>query len=376
MKSFLTLIMVAIIGGAVAQPTNQVNTYNYLKKGQLEKAMNAIDEASEHEKTMNDPKTWFYRGQTYKRLGTTQKAEYKKLAEDPLGEAADSFEKCLELDAKGRYTEKVLRELGEMENLLLNAGASSYNNKEYEQALLQFQRTVIIADRLQFTDSMAIYYAGISAAELKRYETAVKYFKRSIEIGYRGAAAYSRLAKIYFAQDDLAMATQTLTEGMEKYPKDKTLMVDMTNYYLDKEDFKGAEKMLKSILERDPDNAVFHFYLGSIYDKGTQFDLAEREYGKATQLDSAYFDAFYNLGALHYNQGVEAFNLANNITDQARYKTMKDKAVGKFEKALPLLEKAHFLNEEDKATMISLMQIYARTNRTKKYDSINAKLNN
>lgn len=376
MKNILTVAFVAISVVAMAQPNNQVNTYNYLKRGQLDKAQEAIDLATEHEKTSSDPKTFYYRGQTYKMIAATQKAEYKKLTEDPLGEAVDAFERCLEVDTKGKYTDKVLKELGELENQLLNYGANQYNAKEYEKALLAFQRTVDVATKLNFTDSLAVYYAGISAAELKRWETAAKYFQMSADIDYRGASTYSRLAKVYFAMDSTDQAVSTIQKGMMKYPEDKTLMVDMTNYFLDKDDMRGAEKMLKGILDKDPTNAVFRFYLGSIYDKGQRYDEAIREYTKAIENDSVYFDAFYNLGALHYNQGVEHFNLANNLNDNAKYQAENKKAVDRFKLAQPMLEKAHLLNETDKNTMISLMQIYARLKMTTKYDTMKAKLDN
>lgn len=376
MKRIFTIALIASGTLAIAQPNEQVNTYNYLRKGELDKAQKSIDLAAENEKTSGDPKTFYYRGQTYQMIASTKKTEYVKLHEDPLGEAADAFERCLELDTKGKYTDKVLKALRELENQMLNSGATAYNEKKYEKALTAFQRTVEISEKLQFTDSLAIYYAGISASELKRWETAAKYFNMTTKIGYRGAPTYSRLAKVYFEMDSVKLAVETIEKGMARYPSDKTLMVDMTNHFLNTNDLKGAEKMLKSILENDPDNAVFRFYLASIYDKGQQYDNAIREYQRAIANDSVYFDAFYNLGALHYNHGVESFNLANNLVDQKKYEAEMKRANDKFELALPLLEKAHLLNDTDKPTMISLMQIYARTKRTNKYDAMSAKLNN
>ncbi|MDZ7774162.1 MAG: hypothetical protein U5L09_00425 [Bacteroidales bacterium] len=49
----------------MAQNHKVVSAYNYLRKGQLDKAMEAIEPATEHKKTENDAKTWYYRGNVY-----------------------------------------------------------------------------------------------------------------------------------------------------------------------------------------------------------------------------------------------------------------------------------------------------------------------
>ena len=66
--SFLIVIAVMLTSLVFAQSVKVQSTVNYLKNRLLDKAKEAIDDASVHEKTLNDPKTWYYKGTVYLEL--------------------------------------------------------------------------------------------------------------------------------------------------------------------------------------------------------------------------------------------------------------------------------------------------------------------
>src|SRR5688500_6586982 len=68
-----------------------------LQDGNLAEAKENIDAATTYEMTMNDGKTWSYRGLIYAALDTTSKAEFKALAKEPLTTAVESFVKADQL---------------------------------------------------------------------------------------------------------------------------------------------------------------------------------------------------------------------------------------------------------------------------------------
>jgi len=103
---------------------------------------------------------------------------------------------------------------------------------------------------------------------------------------------------------------------------------------------------------------------------------AETDYKKAIELKPDYFDALYNLGVLYNNHGVVLSKLADQITDNAKYKTANDLALAEFTKALPVLEKALQVSPKDRNTMYALKQIYARTQQPDKVKEINERLKN
>jgi tetratricopeptide (TPR) repeat protein len=146
------------------------------------------------------------------------------------------------------------------------------------------------------------------------------------------------------------------------------------NHYLLNGKFQEAENNLKLALENEPDNKQLHFSLGVVYDNLGDSEKAIKAYEDAIAIDSDYFDAIYNLGALYFNKGVEMNNAANDITDNKKYAEAREEAKQVFIKSKPYLEKAHGLDESDLGAIQSLSQLYALLNETENYQAMKAKL--
>ena len=131
-------------------------------------------------------------------------------------------------------------------------------------------------------------------------------------------------------------------------------------------------------IQNDPKNATFFFARGSIQDQQGMFEKAESDYMKAIEIKPDFFDAIYNLGALYFNKGAEVYNSANDLPlkEEAKAKVLRTEAENLFQKALPYLEKAEQMSPNDKSTLLSLKNIYARTKQTEKYNAVNEKLKN
>ena len=76
-----------------AQSGTVTNAVLYRQSGELDKAKSKIDEACLHEKTSMKTKTWYYKGWIYMDIYTTDKAEYKNLANNPGEIAYEAFKK-------------------------------------------------------------------------------------------------------------------------------------------------------------------------------------------------------------------------------------------------------------------------------------------
>ena len=60
MRKVVAFALLMVTGSAVfAQGAKVLNAYNYLNDGELLKAKEQIEPATEHEKTMSDGKTWY-----------------------------------------------------------------------------------------------------------------------------------------------------------------------------------------------------------------------------------------------------------------------------------------------------------------------------
>jgi small-conductance mechanosensitive channel len=89
---------------------------------------------------------------------------------------------------------------------------------------------------------------------------------------------------------------------------------------------------------------------------------------KALEINSQYFDANYNLGAMFFNQAVQETNAANDMwkprmtkAETAAQSEREAAAKELFNQAKPYLEAARSANGEDGPTLRSLRDIYART---------------
>jgi hypothetical protein len=102
-----TMLMMALVVSATVfgQKSKRTSANNYLGYGELDNAMEAIEPTITHEKTMNEAKTWFFRGKIYQAIYETQDEKYKSLHDNPLQVAVERFMKALVLDEQGYDTE-------------------------------------------------------------------------------------------------------------------------------------------------------------------------------------------------------------------------------------------------------------------------------
>ena len=101
MKRITLLLLLLAAVSVYAQKAVKPNLNKALsswKEGKLDEAKTMIDLATTYEKTMNDGKTWYYRGLIYTSIDTTSNEAYKALATDAFATAMESFKKGDELN--------------------------------------------------------------------------------------------------------------------------------------------------------------------------------------------------------------------------------------------------------------------------------------
>ena len=123
------------------------------------------------------------------------------------------------------------------------------------------------------------------------------------------------------------------------------------------------------------------FSLGSVYDNLGMQDEAVEAYMKSLAIKEDYFDANYNLGALYFNKAVQMVNEANDMwkprmskDESAKQTEMEKGGKAMFSSALPYLESALDVDPDDRETLRSLRDIYARVGMDDKMLEVSAKL--
>lgn len=373
-RKFLILFAVILSSQAVyAQKAAVQTAFNYLKYGDLDKAKEAIDGASTNESTMNMSKTWYYRGSIYHAIYESKEEKFASLKPGSLEEARKAYEKTLELDPKNEFGDDVKQRLAVLTSQMLNEGVDSYKAEDYAKALSSFEGAQELNKKyFNKSDTLAVYNSALAADKSDQKDKARKYYLQLIEMNYGGAKIYSMLASSYLADNDTANALMTVNKGRQVYPEDNNLVIQGLNIYLASGRDKEAFEQLDAAIAKDPTNANMYFAKGTVADKLGKNEDAAAAYKKAIELKSDYFDAYYNLGAMYFNDGAELANKANNIpvNKAAEYDAAKKKFEAKFKEAQPYLEKAYELNPKDEATISSLRQLYARIGDLKKSEEM------
>lgn len=358
-----------------AQPNKLVTGYGYLRDGELDKAKENIDAASVHEKTKNRAKTWAYKGQVYLQIGLSTNEEYKKLEEYPFEIMFESYKKGKEIGgSEWEMFEKDANShilLGS--NMAFNQGVEAYNNKDYKKAIRKFKTSIDLKSSNGIVDSLAFYNLALAQDENGDADDAIESYKKCIEINYQVEDCYQNILYIYLAEGK--DPNKLVNEALAKFPNSPIIISGYTNYLLRSGDYINAKKQVEKLLQIQPNSYNYHYTLGVINQQLADNIEAVNNYNQAIKLNPDYFDAYYNLGALYFNEGVELNNLISDSDfDETKLEKLNQELNGKFKKSITYLEKAHQLEPNDRNTMFSLVQIYSKLEMTEKYEEMKAKL--
>lgn len=369
MKRILTAVFISLALGSYAQRAQVQSAYSYLKYEQLDKAKESIDIAVTNENTMNYDKAWYYRGLIYQALYKNEK--FGNLSNDPLNEALRSYNKALELNPKFEYADDITEKKKILAQQFADMGYVNYNLKNFAGALSAYEGVVAIMPN----DTSSYFNAALCAERAGNVAKAKQFYTKLDEMQYKDAKMYHSYAQLYLTEGDTTKALEVLSRGLSRFPEEKSILITQTNIYISSGKTAEALNAINMAIEKDSTNANLYFAKGTLVEKTEKSkDAAIAAYKKAIELKADYFDAYYNLGALYFNDGAHLANEANSIKDNNQYAKAKAVFEAKFKEAKPYLEKAWELNPKDQSTMISLKQLYATINDTVNYAKVKAAL--
>ncbi|MFA6813417.1 MAG: hypothetical protein WCR45_10105 [Bacteroidaceae bacterium] len=214
---------------------------------------------------------------------------------------------------------------------LKNEGSNAFNAKNYAEAYTKYSQYLT---QTNDQDSVTAYFCGMSAASLKKYPEAVKYFDIAIQKNYNVGNAYARKALVYAAQNDTKNYLTTLDEGLKAAPDNVTLQKRYGIYYLK---------------------------AGITDQKAGKYEEAKDNYKKVTALSDQKMksDALYSLGVLCYNNGARTLKNASPLanTDATKYATEKASADADFKDAKDYLTQASQIDPANANVKTMLKQV-------------------
>jgi hypothetical protein len=423
----ISLVVTSLIFGSVAaQKSKLVSAYNYNKSyerdkdcSELEKGIEAIELVTKNESTSKLLKTWYYGGNLYfnaalapdsscaaKFPGSLEKSytfyieaikyniDAPGASELDLTKEADQIQfASYIINRKTSYNEPsymndiLIRKFQYLANAFVNRGVEEFQAGDYAKAKEYSQNSVEINAYMLRVDSLGLFNSALAAERLKQYDEALELYTALTQIKYGGPNVHLYIANIYEKRGDTVKRVEAIRNGLKQYPDNADLIREELNYLLLTGQTDAALANFDKAIANDPDNAALFYNRGLIFDElknkkeiPAEFDkaiaAAAADYGKAMQLDSTFFDAAYNLGAMYYNIGVDWNNKASNygLDETAKYKEASNKANEFFALAKPALEKAHEINAVDRNTIASLIKIYAIEGNDAKYLEMKKKL--
>jgi hypothetical protein len=350
--------------------------------GKLGEAKDMIDAATTYEKTMNDGKTWYYRGLIYASLDTTSNATYKALSPNPLDIAIESFKKADQLKTDGKEyfvadPNDIASAINNTKDIQLERLANYYLDQAIKQIQLDEPNFIGSIERIEKSkqvfenampsysnDTLAYYVLVLAANDAKKYDTAItaatQYFKK----GGKTREVYLILYQIYEGpKDDKEKALAIIREGKKALPQVTQFSLIEIELLINMKKIDEAKVGLEQAVVKDPGNKVLHFFLGYVHTAQANYGPARKCFEDALKIDPNYFDAQFYLARL---VGEDAKKIKREIralgitaADKKKKQDLDVVYVQKLKVALPYWERAEKLNASDHEVLDELYSIYS-----------------
>jgi tetratricopeptide (TPR) repeat protein len=308
---------------------------------------------------------------------------------NPLRVAIDSYLKARELDDKGKLDSRIKDDLIEVKSLLKRDGVNHYYADDYEGALASFEDVLEINNLDLFAgefDTTMVQYSGIISREIAGktdnkdlYKKAVGYYQQLADINYGGPNTYLQMKMDFMAMGDTLGALEILKEAYEKYPDTVNVIANVADTYVQLKQIDEGIAFMEGVIENNPNIPESYYWMGRmlINKEEVEFiDKAMEAYNKAAELDPSIYYVWYDMGYIYYLQGLDFYDRSNEEKDEATRNKLIELGKEKYMSAIPVLEKAYDLNEDNTAvkfeTLDLLQRIYYKEQMTGDYERVKA----
>ena len=307
--------------------------------------------------------------------------------EDPLRVAMDAYIKALELDEKAKLGEKIKENFTELKNQLKREGVNNYYKSDYDGALNSFENVLEVNGLDMFAgefDTVMVQYSGIISREIagktdnnELYLKAIEYYKQLVNADFGGPNTYLQIKMDYLVIGDTVSALEILKEAYTKYPDTVNVIANIADTYVQLKQFDEGIEYMATVIENNPNLAESYYWNGRllINKEEVEFiDHALESYIKAGELDPTIYYVWYDMGYIFYLQGADFYERANIEEHEPTRDRLLELGKEKYEEAIPVLEKAYKLNEENSSvkyeTLDLLQRIYYKEQMMDDYERV------
>ena len=290
-----------------------------------------------------------------------------KVIKDGLFEViVEAAAKAIELDEK--TVAKVKPILDTAINYYSQLGEVSTYIPNFEVAIDAFVKAATLQQSKIYTqvDPKYYFFAGQMAAFLgadnKQYFVdGEKYLDKARELNYSDETGnlYYYLFHCYYGQrednkENLVKAKNILLEGIEKFPKNERILDGLMSLYTAEEGIGDPAElvdMIDKFLAESPDNIDLLFGRGRVFYKLKNFDECIASFKKIDTLKPNDYDTNFYIGYFYVEKAEHEnrqFNTKlDSFTSHEEYLSERQRVRSIYMEAVPYLEKAHELNQEN-----------------------------
>ncbi len=332
--------------------------------------------------------------------------------------AGDAFQKSLDIESNGKYSEEVKIQIQNLRAALINSAIEDQKVKNYKLASQKLFQSYSISK----SDTSDLYFAAGSAVSDNDYDTALVYYKELMDLGYTGiekqfyatdaetgdetlfntqnerdlmvksksftnpvdkisesrqSEILRNMTLIYLNQGNTEAASEIIKQAREKNPDDISLIRAESEMAYKVGDMDRYNRLMEEIVAADPDNPEVYYNLGVGSNKMGDKEKAIEYYKKALELDPNYAEALINTASLILEEEgaiIEEMNsLGTTTADYNRYDELKEVKNDLYLNAIPYLEKATEVRPDNIELVRTLMNIYSQLGEDAKYKVLKAR---
>jgi len=357
------LLVVLIFTGFQCSSTEITSAKLYIQQKNWDKAIETLN--TEVAKNPQSDEGYFLLGTVYSE-------------QDNIDKMMESFDKSLAISNKFEKNIEEYKAFQWANNF--NRGVSLFQrgNKatDEDSSKMYFDMAIDAYDKaIMLEPDSAETYRNLAFVYLTtgKTEESVEPLKKLVEIE-QAEEGYQYLGEVYYtlgtnimndfkfnantqdsvkAMDYYDKAIVTLEEGLKKYPENSEMQVARTSAYIGAGRIAEAIAASKLLVEKEPDNKIYHYNYGVLLLNSEKYPEAEAQLLEALKIDPEYENAIYNLGVTYVKWGT-AMNKEAELQG-----VISEDYKKKYEAALPYLEKVVEKDQTNVAIWELLGKVYS-----------------
>lgn len=379
----LFLTLAASVEAQKEAPKPNINKALALaKQGKFDEAKAIVDGVPTHEKTMNDSKSWLYRGLIYIAMDTS--STFSKEGANYAATGAEAIAKATELggpkaaamtlyDPATESNVGVDQILNNFRNAFLLKGDKYFNTENFKGAIGEFNKGLALGQ-----DTTLLRYAGAAAFNANEVDTAIDFLTRYIDNGGAdGQMMYLRVALLYEYKKNYEKALEAARLSLKRNPNDSALRQIELNCLLELQRYGEAKDNLLNVMKATPNDHESAYLLGALYEELKDSKEAENWFRKSAQLNPQFLKAAVAMARISSN----GYRLVKQEMDGLDYKKDKVKLeqldklyVDKLKASATEWEKCLKIDGSDRESLENLELVYGRLDDKANLDRIQKKM--